>query len=91
MSETYKHYLIQEAKMQARALERIAAWRRAALSVAGIGILLAYIGFVTQINILRGVFGIVTAVLGGGIALLIHIGYKNGKRNVEHILKAVQK
>ncbi len=91
MPEAYKNYLIQEASMQARALKRISIWRRGALSLTGIGILLTYMGFVTEINILRGVFGIVLAVVGGGIALLIHIGYKNGKKNVEHILKAVQK
>ena len=91
MPEIQKDYLIREAEMQARALQRIGVWRRAAMSVAVVGILLAYTGFVPEMHILRGVFGIVITILGGGVALLIHTGYKNGKKNVEHILEAVQR
>jgi len=91
MPKIQRGYLLREAQMQAKALQRIGVWRRAAMSVAVVGILLAYTGFVPEINILRGVLGIVITVLGGGVAFLIHIGYKNGKKNVEHILEAAQR
>jgi len=91
MPKTQRDYLIQEAKMQTKALQRIGVWRRAAWSVMVVGILLAYTGFLPEIHILKGIFGIVTAILGGSAALLIHIGYQNGKKNVEHILEAAQK
>ena len=61
------------------------------MSVAVVGVLLAYTSFVPEVNILRGVFGIVITVLGGSTAFLINIGYQNGKKNVEHILEAAQK
>lgn len=91
MSEAQRDYLIREAKMQTRALQRIGVWRRLALSAAVVGILLAYTGFAPEINILRGVFGIALTILAGGAAFLISVGYKNGKKNVEHILEAAQR
>ena len=90
MPETQKEFLIREAKMQTEALQRIGVWRRLALSVMVIAGLAAYMGFTQDLNILRGVFGIVIAVVSGGAAFLIRTGEKNGKRNVERILKAVE-
>ena len=89
MSEAEKEMLVREAKMQTEALIRLGTWRRMALSFMALGILLAFWSFTAQVNILRGVFGIVVAVLAGGIAFLIHTGRNNGKKNVENILKAV--
>lgn len=90
MSETQREFLIREAKMQTEALQRIGVWRRLALSVMAIGGLVAYTGFVSEPNILRGVFGIGIAVISGVISFLIRVGKKNGKKNVEKILKAAE-
>lgn len=75
--------------MQTKALQRIGVWRRMAWSVAVIGVLLTYTGFMPEISILRGVSGILMAVLGSGAAYVIGTGYKNGKKNVERMLEAV--
>lgn len=91
MSERKRDCLIREAGMQARALRRIKVWRRAALSVAAVGMLLVYTGLILENNILRGVFGTIITILGAGAGALIHIGYRNGKRNVERILEAAQR
>lgn len=90
MSDAERTMLIQEAKMQTEALMRLAIWRRAALSLMTLGILLSFWSFVIQIHILRGVFGIVCAAAAGGAAFLISVGRRNGKRNVEKILKAAE-
>lgn len=83
-----REFLIKEAKMQTEALLRLGVWQRLALSAAAVGALVAYTGIVMSPDLLRGVFGISTAILSGGMALLIHTGRKKGKRNVEAILKA---
>lgn len=91
MGDMDRERLIREARMQTRALQRIGVWKRAALSVAVVGILLIYTGMTQEVNILRGVFGGIITVSGGAAALLIHIGYRNGKKNVERILEAAQR
>ncbi|MDO4325213.1 MAG: hypothetical protein Q4E24_04120 [bacterium] len=89
MSDAEKKMLIREAKMQTEALMRLGIWRRAALSLMALGILLSFWSFVIQIHILAGIFGILVAVLAGWASFLITVGTKNGKKNVEKILKAV--
>ena len=89
MSEIEKNQLILEAKMQTKALQRLSVWKRAALSLAAVGILLIYTGFFMELNILRGVFGILITVAAGSGALLIQVGRRHGIKNVENILKLV--
>lgn len=89
MSETEKNQLILEAKMQAKALQRLSVWKRAALSLAAVGILLIYTGFFREPNMLRGVLGILITAAAGSAALLIQIGKRHGMKNVENILKLV--
>lgn len=92
MSDVRKECLLAEARMQMKALHRLGVWKRAALSLVVIGVILMYtgIGGEGNGNILREVFGFIFAVSAGGAALLIHIGQKHGKRNVEHILEAAE-
>lgn len=66
--------------MQAQALRRLGIWKRAALSLMVIGGLSAYTGFVTDPNIVRGVFGILTAAVSGMAAYVITLGSRRGKR-----------
>ena len=88
MPEAKREFLIREAKMQTKALQRLGIWKRAALSMMVIGGILAYTGFVPDFSILGGVLGIATAAVSGIAALLIGMGCRRGKRNVENILKA---
>lgn len=90
MSEAKRKFLIEEAQMQTKALRRLEIWKRAALSLMVIGGLLAYAGFTIEPNILRGVFGILTAAVSGMAAYLISVGCRHGKKNVENILKAAE-
>lgn len=90
MSDERKECLLAEARMQTKALHRLGVWKRAALSLAVIGIILMYTGIGAETNLLREVFGLIFTVSAGSAALVIHIGQKHGKRNVEHILKAAE-
>lgn len=88
MSDVKKTMLIQEAKLQTEALMRLAVWMRAALSLMALGVLMGVWGFAVEWNPVEGVCGILVAAVAGSAAFLIHTGRKNGKRNVEKILKA---
>lgn len=88
MSDARKRMLIQEARMQTEAIGLLGVWWRFAISLMTLGILLCFWSLVIQFSILRGVFGIILTVIAGSAAFLIQVGRKNGKRNVENILKA---
>lgn len=91
MSQTDKNMLILEAKQQTEALLRLGIWRRAALSLMSLGVLLSFWSFVIQFHILRGVLGILLTLTAGAAAALISIGKRNGQKNVEHILQAAER
>lgn len=76
--------------MQTDALMRLAVWRRAALSLMAVGVLLGFWSFSVEWNLLGGICGVLMAAVSGCAAFLISVGRKNGKRNVENILKAAE-
>ena len=84
-----QNMLIKEAQMQMDALRRLGNWQRGCLSIAVIGVILAVNGFYMNAGTLRGVFGIILAVLFSAMAIVIWTGRKNGKENVKRILEAV--
>jgi len=90
MSEAKKKMLMKEARMQTEALMRLAVWRRAALSLMALGVLLGYWSIAIHHNTVAGIIGVLAAMIAGGVAFLISVGRKNGKKNVEKILKAVE-
>lgn len=90
MTAAEKRMLVKEAKMQTEALARLAVWRRAALSLAAIGVLLAVWCFTAQIHILGGIASVLMAGLSGAAGFLISTGRRHGKRNVENILWTIE-
>lgn len=88
MSDVQKKRLLAEAQMQVKVLQRLGIWKRAAVSLAVIGVIGMHMG--AEQNLLREVFGFCFVAFAGGAAFLMHIGQRNGKRNVEKILKAVE-
>ena len=63
-----QNMLIKEAQMQMDALRRLGNWQRGCLSIAVIGVILAVNGFYMNAGTLRGVFGIILAVLFSAMA-----------------------
>lgn len=90
MTDAKRTMLIQEARMQTEALMRLAVWRRAALSLTALGVLLGFWSFFVEWNLPGGICGVLTAAVSGCAAFLISVGRRNGKRNVEKILKAAE-
>ena len=80
-----------EAKMQLKALKTIRVWKMIAIAISTLGVAMAYAGIAgTRGNIFFDIFGVVLMVLGLAGALILNLGLKNGRKNVDKILKCVQ-
>lgn len=90
LSRQQKQALLQEARLQTDALYRLGNWYRLSLSLAVIGLLLAWWGLGMDAGLMRGVSGILLTVASGTAAFLIGLGRSRGKENVERMLKAVE-
>lgn len=88
MSSEQKNALIQEAKLQMDALQRLGVWLRTAASLMVIGLLIAWWGFQMGAGIFVGILGVILALVAGTAAFIIRRGRENGKKNVKRILKA---
>lgn len=92
MSQLTKQELLEEAKKQSEALERIGRWRTYAMVLSAIGVAVAYMGFTgNQHRIAIGVTGIVLIVIGVAFAVICNLGIRTGRDNVEKILNAAEK
>lgn len=77
--------------MQMRALKTIRVWMMIAIAVSTLGAALLYAGLAgTNGNLLFHVLGILLMVSGLAAALIINLGLKNGRKNVEKILDRIQ-
>lgn len=83
--------LIEEAKRQSTALKMIGRWRTIGFIISAVGALLLYRGVSAGGgNLVLTVVGLVIAAGGLTAAVLCDLGIRNGRRNVEKILKAAQ-
>ena len=83
--------LIEEAKRQSTALKMIGRWRTIGFIISAVGALLLYRGVSAGGgNMVLTVVGLVIAAGGLTAAVLCDLGIRNGRRNVEKILKAAQ-
>jgi len=80
--------LLKEADMQTRAIMRLETYKRLMYSGIAIGALLIGYGFFAGGGTTMGVIGIVLAVICTPLAIVLYIGIRNGKRNVDKILDA---
>lgn len=87
-----KMLLLREAEQQQNALKRLARWMRNAMVLSSCAVVLAWWGLAgSGMRLACGVTGIVLAVLSAACAALIGLGIRNGRRNVSHILQAVER
>ena len=87
MNADERKYLSQEVEMQTQALRKIALWKNCAIAVSTIGMALLYAGIAGAVN--RSLFcilGIIIMAVGLFCGLIINLGLKNGRRNVEKML-----
>ena len=92
MSQLTKQELLEEAKKQSKALERISRWRTYAMVLSAIGVAVAYMGFTgNQHRTAVGGTGIVLIAAGVAFAVICNLGIRTGRDNVEKILNAAEK
>lgn len=90
MNTVEKESLLTEVKMQTAALKKINVWKRLAILVSTIGVALAYGGLSgTPSRLFLGISGIFLIIAGFASAAVFNLGMKNGRRNVEKIICAI--
>ncbi len=83
--------LLQEAMQQKKALKQLSHWMRNAMLISSCAVAIAWWGLSgAGLRFVCGIIGVVLAIAGAGCAALIGLGIRNGRRNVEHILMAVE-
>lgn len=76
-----------EAQMQLKALEKIKIWKNCAIAVSTIGVAVTYAGLAgASRSLFLGILGVIIILAGSGCAMVLNLGLKNGRRNVEKML-----
>lgn len=87
MNAVEKKRLSKEAKMQIAALKKIERWKTIALAASIIGVAVTYAGFAgMEQNVFFSILGITIIIISTVSAIVLNLGLKNGRRNVEKIL-----
>lgn len=83
--------LSQEATMQLAALKKINIWKNIAIAISTLGVAVTYAGVAgTDLNIFLIILGVIVILLGFGSAAILVTGLKNGRRNVEKMLRILE-
>lgn len=86
-----RNTLLREAAQQKDALRRLSGWLRSAMLLSSCAAVLAWWGLSgAGLRLACGVAGIVLAAVSVACAAILGLGIRNGRRNVAHILKAVE-
>lgn len=92
MDADKKKYLALEAQLQSKALKKINIWKNIAIAASTLGVAVAYTGISgIGLNLFLGILGVILIVSGSAIALILNLGLKNGRKNVEKILAALER
>lgn len=91
MNAVEKEHLLTEARMQTAALKKINVWKKLAIVASTIGVVIAYVGLsATPSHLFPGILGIFLMVLGFAAAAVLNLGIKNGRRNVEKMIRVIE-
>lgn len=84
-----KKQLLHEAEHQKGALDKLKRWMQYAMLFSSCAMVLTWWGLTgAGIRFACGIAGVILVILGILCAALIGLGIRNGRRNVEHILRA---
>ena len=84
-----KKQLLREAEQQTDALNKLKRWMQLAMLVSSCAMVLTWWGLTgAGPRFVCGIVGVVLVTLGILCAAIIGLGIRNGRRNVEHILRA---
>ena len=91
MTKAEKEAWLKEAQMQMQAITRLEKYNMACLAMAGLGAALCYFSINSaHRNPLYIVLSLLLAIAGALCSMILNLGIRNGKRNVEKILNAVE-
>lgn len=91
MEMTKRSVLLDEATKQMKALKTIGHWRSIAVMISAISIALTYTGFASRpVNVIAAVSGIMLLIISALSAMVMTIGIRSGRMNVEKILAAAE-
>jgi hypothetical protein len=91
MTKAEKEAWLKEAKMQMQAIATLEKYNIASLATAGVGAALCYFAVTAaNRNPLFIVCSLILAIFGAVSSMVLNLGIRNGKRNVEKILNAVE-
>lgn len=82
--------LVNEARAQTLAIQRLQVWLRLGYAVLAAAFLLGYWGFAEGGGMVAGVLGIVFGVLAFIVVAVLRVGISNGRKNVNAMLEAMQ-
>ena len=92
MNALEKDHLFIETNMQIKALRKISAWKRIAMLISAIGVAVAYAGIAgSPSRPFLGILGILLTFVGAAAAVIMNLGLKNGRRNVEKMINLMEK
>ena len=91
MTKAEKEAWLKEAKMQMQAIATLEKYNMASLATAGVGAALSYFAVTAAYrNPLFISCSLILAIFGAVSSMVLNLGIRNGKRNVEKILNAVE-
>lgn len=91
MDAERRAFLSKEADMQKRALHRISVWKNIAVAVSTLGIAMLYAGATgADQKLFLCIPGVMIMAAGLICGLILNLGLKNGRRNVEKILAVLE-
>lgn len=91
MNAEKRMFLSQEAEMQKQALRKIAIWKNIAIAISTFGIAMLYAGAAgADKNLFLCIPGIIIMAAGLICGLILNLGLKNGRRNVEKLMYALE-
>ncbi|MBD5455250.1 MAG: hypothetical protein HDR23_02045 [Lachnospiraceae bacterium] len=92
MNALEKDHLFTETNMQIKALRKISEWKRIAMLISAIGVAVAYAGIAgSPSRPFLGILGILLTFVGVAAAVIMNLGLKNGRRNVEKMINLMEK
>lgn len=87
MNTVEKNRLAEEARLQNKALKKISTWKSLAMAIATLGVAVAYAGFAGKdLRLFFGIAGIALILSGTVSAIILNLGLRNGRKNVEKII-----
>ncbi len=82
--------LLREAELQTQAIMRLEAWKRLAYSGLAVGAILVGWGFYGTGGRQAGIAGVLLIALSIPAAVVLFLGIRNAKRNVDRMIEAYE-